>query len=146
MKIILIQNVKNIGQIGDIKDVADGYATNFLFPKKLAQAANADSIEKVKKIKDEQLQKEEEVFEKIKKLAAEMKDRELLIRAKEKNGKLFGSVGEKDIVKELKKQGVDVREDMIILKEPIKMVGEKDIKIKLAEGIETKIRLIIEGE
>lgn len=146
MKVILIQDIKNLGKTGDIKEVTDGYARNFLLPKKLAEIATPEATKKVEKIKEVQIEREKEDLEKNQKLATELEGREILIRAKEKNGKLFGSVGAKEIAKELAKIGFEIGEKMIEIKEPIKELGEKDVTVKLEHNIEACIKLVIQGE
>lgn len=146
MKVILIQDIKNLGKTGDIKEVTDGYARNFLLPKKLAEIATPEATKKVEKIKEEQIEREKEDLEKKQKLATELEGREIIIRAKEKKGKLFGSIGKKEIAKELAMIGFEIGEKMIEIKEPIKETGKKEIIIKLGHNIEVCIKLVIQGE
>lgn len=145
MKVILSQNVKNIGKIGDVKEVSDGYARNFLLPKKLAEAATETGIKNVENLKNKMAEAEQADLEKNQQLAESLQDREILIQVKEKDGKLFGSVNAKMIAKELKKEVLDIDEKSVILAEPIKKVGEYDVKIELGHGIETFVKVIVEA-
>ncbi len=144
MKIILLQDFKKIGKKGDIKEVSDGFARNFLFPKKIAEMATGAAIKKVENIKHKQVQEEQADLEKIQQLAEQLEGKEIIIQAKEKEGKLFGSIHAKDVAKELKKENLTVPEKCIALNDPIKEIGEYDVKIELEHGIETAVRVIIE--
>jgi len=145
MKVILLQNVKNIGKMGDVKEVSDGYARNFLLPKKLAEIATESGIKNVEILKSKMARIEQADLEKNQQLAESLQGREILIQAKEKDGKLFGSVNAKTIAKELKKENLDIDEKSIILAEPIKEVGEYDVKIELSHGIEALVKVVIEA-
>lgn len=140
-----MQNVKNIGKMGDVKEVSDGYARNFLLPKKLAEAATEAGIKNVEVLKNKMAQVEQADLEKNQQLAESLQGREIIIQAKEKDGKLFGSVNAKTIAKELKKENLDIDEKSIILAEPIKEVGEYDVKIELGHGIEALVKVVIEA-
>lgn len=143
MKIILLQNVKNLGQTGDIKEVADGYARNFLLPKKLAEIATKETVEKAVRIKQETEKLKNKRIEELKNLANKLEGRKIIIKVKEKSGKLFGSVGKKEIAEKL---GNGIGEDMIELEENIKETGIKEIEINLGSNIKTKIKINIQGE
>jgi len=146
MKIILLENVKNLGKAGDIKEVSNGYARNFLLPGKLAELATPETLKKSEKLKKQGIQKEKEELKNNQELAAVIDGREIVIKSKEKDGKLFGSVGVKEIIKELKNQEIEIKEESIILDAPIKETGEKNVLIKLDHGIEAAIKVIVEGE
>ncbi|MFZ2976044.1 MAG: 50S ribosomal protein L9 [Candidatus Moraniibacteriota bacterium] len=145
MKIILLQDVKNLGKKGEVKEVAQGYAENFLFPKKLAGVATENTI------KIFQLQKEKEQknklaeTERLRSLASTLKNKKIIIEAKEKKGKLFGSITAKNIEEALKKEGLNILGNSIIIKQAIKKVGEYEIEIKLSEEIREKIKLEVKG-
>lgn len=145
MKIILLQNIKSLGEKGDIKEVSNGYARNFLLPKKIAMVATEESIKSIKLQKE----KEEEVkttkLEELKTLANKLKNRKIIISAKEKSGKLFGSITAKTISEELGKEGLKISEDSIIIKEAIKKVGKYEFQIRLAKNIQAKIKLEVRG-
>lgn len=146
MQIILLQEVKNLGKKGELKNVSDGYARNFLFAKKLAETATKEAIEKLSVQRKKEKIVELESLEKIKKLAAELKDKLIEIKTKSKEGKLFGSISAKDLVKELNLAGFVIAEKSIILPAHIKEIGEYEIRINLAQGVETKIKLKVSRE
>ncbi len=146
MKIILLNDINSLGKKGDIKEVADGYARNFLLPQKLAEVATELAVKKIETIKKKITEGNKKDLEKNEKLASELDGREVLIKAKEKNGKIFGSIGAKEIAKELKKQKLEVGEKAIMLNEPIKDIGEKEVLVQLDHGIEANIKVIAEAE
>ncbi len=145
MKIVLLSDIKNIGKLGDIKEVADGFARNFLFPKKLAEMATDTAIKKVEIEKQKQNEIAKKNLEATQELASQLDGKEITISAKAKDGKLFGSITAKNIVKELKKEKFDIKENSIIL-EPIKELGEYDLRIELEHGIEVSLKLIVKEE
>ncbi len=143
MKIILLQDIKNLGQAGDIKEVADGYARNFLIPQKLAETATKEAVEKATRKKQETEELKNKKTEELKNLAKKLEGKEIVIKAKEKDGKLFGSIGRKEIAENL---GNEINEDMIELKENIKEIGVKKININFGNDIKAKIIINIAGE
>ncbi len=146
MQIILLQDVKNLGKKGEVKNVSDGYVRNFLFVKKLARLATKDALNQLELNKKKEKEIELENLEKVKKLAVELKDKLIEIKAKGKDGKLFGSILPKDILKVLNNAGVNIQEKDIAMPAHIKEIGEYEIKINLNQDIETKIKLKISEE
>lgn len=144
MKIILLENIKTLGNKGELKEVAEGYARNFLLPKNLAEIATPDSIDRLKQNQKQIQEKEKGEEEKMKKIASEIQGKKITIRAKAEKNKLFGSIGTKEISEELKKINFDISEKSIILKEPIKNLGEKEISIQLGKNEKIKITVAVE--
>jgi large subunit ribosomal protein L9 len=145
MKVILLEDIKSLGKKNDIKEVSDGYARNFLFPRKKATPATLMAIKNAELKKEKETVLEKEKSEKLKTLAEKIKNHEITISAEEKKGKLFGSITVKLIAAELKKADLEVYPDCIIMKEAIKKTGHYEIPVKLSEQIETKINLEIKG-
>lgn len=145
MKIILLQSVKGLGKKGDLKEVAEGYARNFLFPKKMAEIATDGLVRNVVAIKSKQVEKNQMDLKKTQALSNALKGKVVTILSKEKNGKLFGSVQSKDISIALKKENIILSEKSIILENHIKEVGEYKVAIKLDHAIETSIMVIVNG-
>jgi large subunit ribosomal protein L9 len=146
MKVILKKDIKNIGKEGDIKEVSDGYARNFLLPKKLALPATESAIKQATDAKLKKLETEKIEQEKTNELARIISGKKIIIRAKEKKGKLFGSITAKNIAQELKKEKIEISEKSIIIKNPLKKIGEYEIKINLDYGISSSFLLLIKKE
>ena len=103
MQIILLQDVKNVGKKGQIKNVPDGYARNFLLAKKLAAVATQSTISQVKTEEAKRNQQFALEKQEIQKTASEINGKRIVIKARSKNGKLFGSITAKEIASEIKK-------------------------------------------
>ena len=146
MKIVLLKDIDNMGKEGEIKEVADGYARNFLLPKKMAELATPAALKKAEARKAKGAEAAKMELEEAQKLAELLEGRELFIKVKEKEGKLFGSVNEKTIAKTFKDEGLKIDPTSIRLAEPIKEVGEYDVAISLDHGLEAGIRVILVGE
>lgn len=133
MKVILQQDVRGQGKKGQLVEVSEGYARNFLLPRKLAIAATPDAIntmnlkEKARKAEEARLKAEAEA------IAEKLKECQVKITAKAgSGGKLFGAVTTKEISEGLKEQfGVDVPKQKLVLEEPIKAFGSYQVKAKL---------------
>jgi large subunit ribosomal protein L9 len=146
MKVVLLKDIENFGKEGEIKEVANGYARNFLLPKNLAELATPESISKAEAKKTKGAEEAKMELEEAQKLAELLEGRELFIKVKEKDGKLFGSVNEKTIAKTFKDEGLKINPLNIKLAEPIKEVGEYDVAINLDHGLEANIRVILVSE
>lgn len=144
MKVILMFDVKSLGRKGELKEVSDGYARNFLFPKKLAEVATPETVEKINLEQKKIQEQEKKLEESFRNIASEMQSKKIILKAKAEKGKLFGRVGSKEIANELKKQGFDISEKSIILQQPIKTIGEKEIIIDFGKNIKTKIIVSVE--
>lgn len=131
MKVILLDNIKNLGRKNEVKEVKDGYALNFLLPKKLAMPAtpaNLKNLEIRKQKEEAEKAKKKEtiaaIFERIKNKTIAVKE-----KANEK-GELFGSVGKDKIIEALKNEGLEgIEEGHIKLDKPLKTVGEHKINL-----------------
>lgn len=147
MKVILQKDIPSLGDAGDIKEVAEGFARNYLIPKKMVIVANESSKKaidhqmKLIKIKKDKRKKTSE------QLAASMSDIEITIPAQVgEEGKLFGSITSMDIAKELKVKGFDIDKRKIQLDSPIKSEGEFKVAIKLEEGLSATVKVIVVKE
>ena len=133
MKVILLKDVKSLGKKGDIVEVSNGYARNSLLPKKFAAEVNSDNLNdlKLQKQNDEKLAAEKlaNANEMAKKLEGITINTSLKIGD---GGRSFGSIASKELAELLKKQqGIDIDKKKIVLKDPIKAVGEYKIEVKL---------------
>ena len=137
MKVILLQDVKSQGKRGQLIDVSDGYARNFLLPRKLAQEATTDNINTMrmndKATQERQARERAEALE----LSRKMKTFTLVVRAKGGGaGRLFGSVTNTEISEALEKQeGIRLDKRKIVLDEPIKTTGTYSVRCKLGYEI-----------
>ena len=148
MKVILLQDIKNVGKKDEIINANDGYARNFLFPKNLAIEANKDNLLKLQAKKDSKAHKKSLEIEEFKKQAEKISKLVLDIKVKAgENGKIFGGVTSKEISEELNKQyKIQVDKKKIVLKETIKNIGRFTVDIKFGDGINAKLTLNIQAE
>ncbi len=144
MKVILLENVKNLGNKNDIVNVADGYARNFLFPKKLAKIATEKDVKSIEENKAKEKKELKKMTKKFKEISEKISGKKFVIKSKGEGVRLFGSIGKSDIVKIIGDNGIEIREEQVVLDKPIKEVGEKKIVIKFNDEIETEIILLIE--
>lgn len=147
MKVILLQDIKNVGKKDQIINANDGYARNFLFPKNMAVEANDQNLAKLKAKKDSNNFKKEEEIMQAKKIAEKLKDVTLSIKVKAgENGKVFGGVTSKEIAENLDKQyKIQIDKKKINLGETIKMLGRFSVEIKLYEGVVAKLVISVEN-
>lgn len=148
MKVILLDNIKGVGKKDEVINASDGYARNFLFPKKLAVEANAENMSKLNAKKNsEQFKRnvEKQNAEDIKKKMSEIV---LIVKVKAgDNGKIFGGVTSKEISENLKNQfKIDVDKKKIEVKETIKNLGVFNITIKLFEGVVANLKVNVVSE
>ncbi|AAO34764.1 50S ribosomal protein L9 [Clostridium tetani] len=145
MKVILLKDVKKLGKKDDVVNVSDGYARNFLFPRKLALEAKESNLNLLNNKKEAERKQKLAELEEAQKLAEELKNQELILKVKSgDNGKLFGSITGKDISDELKKKfKLDIDRRKINV-ENIRQLGVYDVEIKLYPEVSTKIKVKIE--
>ena len=148
MKVILLQDIKNVGKKDEIINANDGYARNFLFPKNLALEATKDNLLKLQAKKASQAHKKNLEIEEFKKQAEKINNITLTLNVKAgENGKIFGGITAKEISQELKKQqNIDIDKKKIVLKETIKNKGRFSVDVKFGEGINAKLTLNIVAE
>jgi len=143
MQIILLQDVKNIGKKGQIKNVPDGYARNFLLARKLAAVATHSGVAQAKHEEEKRKQQESQAKQEVQKLADAINGKQITIKARAKDGKLFGSITAKEIASEIKKQGLAIPEKSISASH-IRELGEIKVRINLDFGISANINLLVE--
>jgi large subunit ribosomal protein L9 len=132
MKVILLDDVAKLGRRGEVRDVSDGYARNFLIPKKLALSATSGNLNNLDHIKKQQEQKADRIKDdagalRVRIEALSYEER----RQASEEGKLFGSVTSQDIVDFLGKNGVKIERRRVHLDEPIKTLGETRVQIRI---------------
>jgi large subunit ribosomal protein L9 len=147
MKVVLQKDVLNLGDAGDIKEVADGYARNFLIPRRLAVRANDGNTKMAIHQKKLATLKRDKRVKVMKDLAASIEGQtyEIKVKVGEKE-KMFGSVTATDIANAMKKTGIELDKRKLDLGEPLKNVGEYKIKVRLAEGVTPQIQVKVIGE
>lgn len=143
MQIILLEDVKTLGKKGEIVDVSDGYARNFVLPKKLGVEANAKNKNDLKLQKANADKVAKEQLEAAKELAAELETKEVTLKMKSgEGGKAFGSVSSKEIAQAAKEQcGLELDKKKIQLSEPIKALGIYEVAVKLHPKVTGKLKV-----
>ena len=143
MKVILLENVKGVGKKDEIINASDGYARNFLFPKKLAVEANKGNLGNLKAKQDSNQYRRNQEKEAAEETAKKLKDIVLKIKVKAgENGKIFGGVTAKETSESLKEQyDISIDKKKIVLKETIKTLGTTNVEIKLFEGVIANLKV-----
>ncbi len=146
MQVILVKDVKNIGKTGEIIRVSDGYARNFLFPNHLALEANEKNLKTLAEGKKQASLRTEKVKKKARDLASQLGEVRLVIKRKiGDQGKIFGSVNARDIEEALSTRGFEIDRKNILLEEPLRSLGEYQVKIKLSSGVTAEIQVTVAG-
>lgn len=148
MKVILLEDIKGVGKKDEIINASDGYARNYLFPKKLAIEASQDNLNKLKAKNESKQKKKQEEFEEAKKVAEKIKAITLVIKAKAgENGKIFGGITSKEIAESLKTEyKIDVDKKKINIKEPMKVLGNYMVEVRLYEKIAENLAVSVVSE
>lgn len=147
MKVVLLQDVKNIGKMDEIVNVADGYARNFLFKKGLAMEANSVNLNNIKTKKKAEAAKEAQRLAEAKELAGVLGGRSFTIRMRTgEKGRLYGTLTAIDVAEALKKEGFTIDKRNITLATPLKNVGSTDATLKLHREVSCKITVHVESE
>jgi len=147
MKVILLTDVKTLGREGELVEVSDGYARNYLFPKKIAIEANASNMNVYRSRKNAQEHKVEREMQHAMEMKEKLMDIQVVIKAKAgENGKLFGAVTNNDVAAFLSKKGFKIDKKKIILDETIKNLGTYEASVKLYANISARIKVMVEKE
>ena len=148
MKLILLQDVKSVGKKGDIIDANDGYARNFILPKKLGvEATNANMNDlKLQKANQEKIAAQQ--LEDAKVLGAKLEELKVNMKIKTgEGGRTFGSITAKEIAEALKKQhGIDIDKKKIVMKDAIKSVGSFSVSVKLHTKVTAELSVSVDSE
>lgn len=147
MKVILLDNIKGVGKKNQIINAADGYARNYLLPKKLAVEANNENMSKLKAKEDSNKYKRDLEKQEAEAIAKKLKDIVLTITVKAgDNGKIFGGVTSKEISEELNKQyKIAIDKKKITMQQTIKTLGVFNVEIKLFEGVIGKLKVEVKS-
>jgi len=145
MKVILQKDVKDLGKVGELVNVAAGYARNLLFPKKLATEATEKRIKEWEHLNRVATAKKKKAVSERQALVQKMKNISVTFKmAAADSDKIFGSVTTTDISRELDKLGFSVDRKDIHLEDQIKILGTHQATVKLGEGAETVIQVVVE--
>ena len=143
MKVILLKDVKGTGKKGEMKEVSDGYARNFLLPKKMAIVADNTAVKELNEKNKAAENKAQKEYEAAVELGKKMEEMNIVMYSKAGDGgRLFGSITSKDIAEQLKKQhDIVVDKRKVLLNEPIRVLGSTNVEIKIHQKVVTKIRV-----
>lgn len=145
MKVILQKDVKDVGKVGDLVNVAPGFARNFLFPRKLAMEATETRVSEWEHLKRVSEAKKKKAVAERQGLLAKVNGVSLTFKVPAgETDKLFGSVTTSDISRELEAKGFSVDRRDIHLDEQIKILGNHKATIRLGEGLEASVQLVVE--
>jgi len=146
MKVILTQDVKDLGKKDSMVDVSDGHARNYLFPRRLAIEANAGNMNIMKQKNAAEKNKKNKQIEAANALVATLAEVTVTLKAKGgENGKLFGSITNKEIAEKLlADHKLDIDKKKIHLTDPIKSVGTFEVEVKIYPEISGKIKVVVD--
>jgi large subunit ribosomal protein L9 len=147
MEVILRETIDNLGRAGQVVKVADGYARNYLLPRKLAYLATPGNLKVIEFERQALLKREARQKEDAEKVQLMLDKVEITIRRKvgEQNA-LYGSVTNSDVAEELGKQGYDIEKRRIHMDDHIKTIGEYSIPIRLFKDVTAHVKLKVEPE
>lgn len=147
MKVILLEDVKGQGKKGDLINTSDGYARNFLFPRKLAKPADAGSIKEIESKRESEAFHLAEEKKKANATKDFLADKEIVFKTTGgADGRLYGAVTTKDISEKIEKDlGLKIDKRNISISDTIKTAGVYPVKIKLFQGITAEIKLVVEA-
>lgn len=148
MKVVLLQDVKGLGNKGDIKEVADGYARNFLLPRKLAREATREALNQLRQQEEMRRRKAEQERDQARQLAERLSGQVVVIRARAgEQGRLFGSVTSQHITEAIARTyGVDIDRRRVELGEPLRQLGTYAVTLRLHPDISCRLTVRVEAE
>jgi large subunit ribosomal protein L9 len=147
MKVIFLADVKGQGKKGEVKNVSEGYARNYLFPRKLAEEATEANLQKLRAEQEAQARRAAEELRVAQELAAKLSDLKVTVRTQAgEGGRLFGAVTTKHIAEALTKLGYNIDKRKIQLDDPIKSLGGHKVQVKLHPEVTTNITVFVEAE
>ena len=148
MKVILLEDVKSLGKKGEIVNVNDGYARNFILPKKLGLEATSKNLNDLKLQKQNDEKVAQEKLDAAKALAEEIKEKSITVKIQAGvEGRVFGSISSKEIALEAKKQlNMDIDKKKIIIPDAIKSLGTYNVNIKLHKDVTATLTVKVESK
>ena len=148
MKVIFLEDVKSLGKKGEIVNVNDGYARNFILPKKLGLEATSKNLNDLKLQKQNDEKVAQEKLDAAKALAEEIKEKSITVKIQAGvEGKVFGSISSKEIATEAKKQlNMDIDKKKIVIPDAIKSLGTYNVNIKLHKDVTATLTVKVEAK
>lgn len=148
MKVILLEDVKSLGKKGEIVNVNDGYARNFILPKKLGLEATSKNLNDLKLQKQNDEKVAQEKLDAAKALAEEIKEKSITVKIQAGvEGKVFGSISSKEIATEAKRQlNMDIDKKKIVIPDAIKSLGTYNVNIKLHKDVTATLTVKVEAK
>ena len=148
MKIILLQDEKKLGKKGDTIEVSEGYARNYILPKKIGVEATPKNLNDLKLQKQNEEKKAQELLDSAKALAAELEGKQVVVKIKAgEGGKTFGSVSSKEIAQELKDQhNLEIDKKKIVLPDNLKNFGMYEVSVKLHPKVTAALKVKVVEE
>lgn len=148
MKVILLEDVKSLGKKGETVNVSDGYARNFIFPKKLGLEATQKNLNDLKLQKAHEDKVAKEIYDEAKALAEKVEAGEILLHLKAgEGGRLFGAVSAKEIAAAVKDQlGLELDKKKMQISDPIKAFGTHIVKVKLHQKVTAELKVKVQEE
>ncbi len=145
MKVILLEDIRGVGKKFEVKDMRDGYARNFLFPKKLAEPATPSALQKLAAMKEAHEKDEAALTARLHEIAEKISGITLQLALEaDKSGAIFGSVNKEAVIKALREHDI-VRSERVevFLEHPLKKLGDYKISIDLKKGIKAELKISI---
>ncbi|HEY6191120.1 MAG TPA: 50S ribosomal protein L9 [Bacteroidota bacterium] len=147
MKIILRQDFEKLGKLGDIVEVKDGYARNYLLPRRIGYIATKGSLKTLEEEKKQHVDRKKKEVHQAEKLAADLEKISVTLKVKVgEDEKLFGSVTNQMVADALKEQGIVIDKRSVELEEPIKALGIYTVDVRLLAGVTGKVKVWVVRE
>ena len=148
MKVILREEVGTLGNAGDMVTVKDGYARNYLLPRKLAVRADGRNVKQLEHTKRAMLARRTKLEEAARGVATRIEGigRVVVTRACGPEGKLFGSVTSRDIVAAFSERDIVIEKRWLVLQEPFKALGDFDLPIRVGQGVDCSVKVSVEPD
>jgi len=144
MKVLLCQDVEKLGWLGDVVEVGQGYARNYLLPQGLAMVATERNLRSLAKESAKRAEQRIQEKARLEEAAKAVQGAEAVIaRDANEQGRLFGSVGSREIAENLREQGFEVADEVVQLTERIKQTGTSEVKLKFAEDLTATVNVTV---
>lgn len=147
MEVILLQDVKALGKKGEVVKVSDGYARNFILPKKLGLEANKQNLYDLQLQKAAEEKRQREILEEAKVLGKKIESITIKLNVKAgEGGRTFGSVSTKEIAAAVKEQfGIEIDKKKLVLNDPIKNAGTYNVPVKLHPQVTVELKVMVDA-